>query len=319
MKLHKINNYRLRRLCQKLMIGVVITGVCGTTAMVSNVSTAQTVQASTKTRKLSKKAKIYNKNGHHIGKKTLKKGKRVKIYGKKYIGGRKFYNIGKGRYVAASKFKVTSKKNTVKQPTAPVNNVNSTTNPTNGVQTSQPTVTKTESIKVRKDGYCNLTFDPSTKTLHIKGNSGDTLGEGSIKDWVNNANKYIGKKKLKSDAIKHISIDGNITLPENCDSMFAKLYNLQTIDGLDKVDAKDVTSMEQMFYGDKRLKTLDLSSWDTENAQYHMDKMFYGDKALKNLNLTGNFVAYAGGNEMFRGVNPDSIQGINAKFISNNS
>lgn len=231
MKLKKMSNYGLRRLCEKLIAGVAIVGIFGTSITATNFNTTQTVQARS-----------------------------------------------------------------------------------------------TKRLKLGRDGDCILKFDPSTKTLHIKdGTSGNTLGGLSIYQFIYNAKKHLSKKHLlKPTDIKHISIDGNITLPNgnygDCELLFAKLYNLQTIDGLDKADAKDVTSMKQMFYGDKRLKTLDLSNWDTENTKWYMNKMFYGDKALKNLNLTGNFVVWsAGGNEMFRDVNPDAIQGIKAEFISNNS
>lgn len=62
-------------------------------------NTPTVVQAATYKKKLTKNAYIYNAKGKRVGKKVLKKGKLVKILGRKTIKGKKYYKIGKNKYV----------------------------------------------------------------------------------------------------------------------------------------------------------------------------------------------------------------------------
>ena len=68
------------------------------------------VQAASSTKKLTRNAAVYNINGKRIGKKTLKKNKRVKIHGTKNINGKAYYKIGKNSYVRTVNFKKSSSK-----------------------------------------------------------------------------------------------------------------------------------------------------------------------------------------------------------------
>lgn len=140
-----------------------------------------------------------------------------------------------------------------------------------------------------KNNDCLLKYDVATKTLHIKeGANSNTLGETPIYQAVYDAKKHISKRNMfKPTDIDHISIDSQIKLPENSDLLFGRLYNLQDISGLDKVDTGDVDSFERLFYKDKSLKDLDLSSWDTSSIGYSgASEMFSGAKSLTQINLT---------------------------------
>ena len=142
--------------------------------------------------------------------------------------------------------------------------------------------------KYSQDNDCILKFDPSTKTLHIKeGVNSNKLGSTPIYETVYNANKHISKKNMfKPSNIEHISIDSNIAFSDDSSYLFARLYNLQDIAGLDKVDTGKVYDISDMFFKDKKLTRLDLSSWDVSSVEYP-NNMFFGDTSLTEINLTG--------------------------------
>ena len=87
--------------------------------------------------------------------------------------------------------------------------------------------------------------------------------------------------------IEHISIDSNIALSDDSSYLFARLYNLQDIAGLDKVDTGKTEYVDHMFFKDKKLTQLDLSSWDASSFYYEMENMFSSDTSLTEINLTG--------------------------------
>lgn len=136
---------------------------------------------------------------------------------------------------------------------------------------------------------CLLKYDVTTKTLHIKeGANSNTLGKTPIYQAVYDAKKHISKRNMfKPTDIEHISIDSRIKLPGYSNLLFGRLYKLQDISGLDKVDTGDAVSFEKLFYKDKSLKDLDLSSWDTSSLyDAGASKMFAGAKSLTQINLT---------------------------------
>ena len=67
---------------------------------------------------------------------------------------------------------------------------------------------------------------------------------------------------FKPSDIEHISINSNIALSSNSEYLFARLYNLQDIAGLDKVDTGKVEDADYMFFNDKKLIQLGPSSWE---------------------------------------------------------
>ncbi len=83
--------------------------------------------------------------------------------------------------------------------------------------------------------------------------------DGSIMGWLVQANEddtapydlYIGYEgELKAKSLAYA---------------FYNMTNLETIDGLEKIDTSNVTNMKWMFYNTK-LSTLDLSKWDTSKV-----------------------------------------------------
>ena len=159
--------------------------------------------------------------------------------------------------------------------------------------TSHKTANVNKKINISKysqDNDCILKFDPSTKTLHIKeGVNSNKLGSTPIYDAVYNAKKHVSKKNMfKPSDIEHISIDSNIALSVDSSYLFARLYNLQDITGLDKVDTGKTEYVGHMFFKDKKLTQLDLSGWDASSFSYYtMENMFSGDTSLKEINMTG--------------------------------
>ncbi|RVU71213.1 MULTISPECIES: SLAP domain-containing protein [Lactobacillus] len=84
---------------------------------VSEVNSANTnvVQAAVRVqrKKLTHNAYVYRANGKRFNKKKLKKGLKVKIFGTKTIKGKKYYKIGKDKYVKVANFKRTNVKSSV--------------------------------------------------------------------------------------------------------------------------------------------------------------------------------------------------------------
>ena len=129
-----------------------------------------------------------------------------------------------------------------------------------------------------------------TATLHIsEGVNSNKFGNIPIYDVVYNAKKHISKKNMfKPSDVEHISIDSNIAFSRDSSSLFVKLYNLQDITGLDKVDTGKAEDLNNMFSKDKKSTQLDLSSWDTSSFEWYGKKeMFSGDTSLKEINVSG--------------------------------
>lgn len=68
--------------------------------------------------------------------------------------------------------------------------------------------------------------------------------------------------------------------------MFHGLENLTSIKGMEYLDTRKVTNMNQMFYNCSALTSLDVSAMDTRNVS-NMNDMFYGCEALTSLDVSG--------------------------------
>ncbi|MCX0292044.1 BspA family leucine-rich repeat surface protein [Lactobacillus kullabergensis] len=168
---------------------------------------------------------------------------------------------------------------------------------------------KVDISKYSQDNDCILKFDPSTKTLHIKEDvNSNKLGSTPIYDVVYNAKKHVSKKNMfKPSNIEHISIDSNIALSDDSSYLFARLYNLQDIAGLDKVDTGKTEYVDHMFFKDKKLIQLDLSQWDASSfAYYRMENMFSGDTSLKEINVTGWGIKLS--DDIFNGLDTTKVK-----------
>lgn len=74
---------------------------------VNQVNTTPTVveASAVAKKKLTHNAYLYRNNGKRYGKKVLKKGRTIKVYGEKTIKGKKYYRVGKKQYVKLANFK----------------------------------------------------------------------------------------------------------------------------------------------------------------------------------------------------------------------
>ena len=110
----------------------------------------------------------------------------------------------------------------------------------------------------------NYNYDQSTKTLTING--------GSVSDPTP-IFKQVG------DDIEHIKITGNLEISGSMLAFFAKLPNLTSIDGLNKISTSNATYCLYTFAWDKKLTSVDLNSWDVSNVTA-IDNMFDGCTSL---------------------------------------
>lgn len=105
---------KLGKITVSAMLGL---GILSSSEVALN-SNSQIVQAATSKKKLTKNAYIYNSKGHRTKAKKLRKGKKVKIYATKKIKGKKYYRIGKNKYVRTANF-AKKKNNTTLKLAAP--------------------------------------------------------------------------------------------------------------------------------------------------------------------------------------------------------
>ena len=131
-------------------------------------------------------------------------------------------------------------------------------------------------------------YDKKTKTFTIKSDKAGLIN-----------NRYVGDQKppinpfriawniddVNTDEIEIIKIDGPVTFNGNASSLFANLPNLKEIEGLNNLDTKGVTSMNQMFANDPKLTSLDLSNFDTSKVTDMMG-MFTNDSSLTSLDVS---------------------------------
>lgn len=104
---------------KKILLGLSIAALMtvGTGTIVnSNLGKPQEVIAASRIKKLRHRAAVYKSSGRRRGKKVLARGKKLRILGTKIIKGKKYYRIGKNRYVKAANFALAKMK-TVKKGT----------------------------------------------------------------------------------------------------------------------------------------------------------------------------------------------------------
>ena len=95
--------------------------------------------------------------------------------------------------------------------------------------------------------------------------------------------------------------------PRSTADWFNGFRRLQSIEGLNKVNTTNVTSMEGMFQGCEKLVSLDLTGFDTSNVT-NMRAMFDGCSALETLNVNSfNTSNVTNMGRMFGGLNLKSL------------
>ncbi|WEV50970.1 SLAP domain-containing protein [Lactobacillus sp. ESL0731] len=143
--------------------------------LVKNVIAATTIT-------LKKNSYIYNGKGKRVGKKVLKKSKRIKTYGTKIIKGKKYYYLGNGKYVVAANVETAVVPTTPTEPTKPTAPSNGGSTGSSSTPTPAPVVTAkdiTVNFKTLDDKDATIT-DPDGKAVAINGevkSDGHQVGE----------------------------------------------------------------------------------------------------------------------------------------------
>ncbi|WP_413522077.1 BspA family leucine-rich repeat surface protein [Brochothrix thermosphacta] len=123
--------------------------------------------------------------------------------------------------------------------------------------------TKKSKPELRSVGDAEVTYEGTVATVHA----------GILKQSI-----------LKKDTTK-IFLEDGVTFKNNSNNLFNGLKELTTIEGLEKVDTSNVTSMSSMFNDCSSLTTLDVSNFDTSNVT-NMSAMFSGCSSLTILDVS---------------------------------
>ena len=103
--------------------------------------------------------------------------------------------------------------------------------------------------------------------------------DGSVIGWV----EQIGDR---AEYILHIDANGKIQAPENSSALFRGFVQVHKIEFGDILDTSQVTDMSNMFFFCEKLKSLDVSYFNTQNVT-NMEEMFGSCKHLKTLDVSG--------------------------------
>ena len=121
----------------------------------------------------------------------------------------------------------------------------------------------------------------SGKTLHLTSNNG--TGYSGI--TINSSGQISYGLSLTDKLVfKKIVIDDEI-VADTAAYMFGGFLEITDIEGLDKLDTSQVTSMRQMFYNCQTLQSLDASSFNTSNV-VDMSDMFTRCYSLSSLDIS---------------------------------
>ena len=109
--------------------------------------------------------------------------------------------------------------------------------------------------------------------------------EGTEGEWKFNEGA-IAPERVKNNCKKVVFTPSfKQVTPTSCSSWFESFSNLTTIQGIENLNTEKVTNMMFMFYGCKKLTSLDLSSFNTENVT-NMNGMFNSCSSLTSLDLS---------------------------------
>ena len=124
-----------------------------------------------------------------------------------------------------------------------------------------------------------LHFHAGTLGASSHDNSYNFLGSIGVSPEVFNGNgQWI-------DALTQIIIDPGVKANQDSSYLFAGLYHLQKIVGLDNLDTVNVTNMSGMFLGCYKLTSLDVSHFNTANVT-DMSDMFVDCTSLTSLDVS---------------------------------
>lgn len=120
-------------------------------------------------------------------------------------------------------------------------------------------------------GYAELSNNENGKTLTFK--SGGTIPGGAMA--LNTGEESPAWNSLDKSEITQVAFDETFQYarPTSCYQWFSGFVNLSDIKNIQYLHTDDVTTMKYMFYSCKRLKKLDLRTFNTENVE-DMDNLF---------------------------------------------
>ncbi|HFP6581199.1 TPA: BspA family leucine-rich repeat surface protein [Enterococcus faecalis] len=126
-------------------------------------------------------------------------------------------------------------------------------------------------------GSSPWSFDDDTGVL--------TVETGELADYTEAPWNRKDAHKINATEIKQIDFKGAIKTPIDSLNLFASLENVESINGLENFNTSNTTSMNNLFFGDAKLTTLNLSHFDTSNVEL-MANMFADNKALTSLDVS---------------------------------
>lgn len=142
-------------------------------------------------KKLTHNAYVYRANGKRFNKKKLKKGLKVKILGTKTIKGKKYYKIGKNKYVKVANFKRTNVKSSV----VSITNY--------GTSTSKKT-SSNSGFRENKDYY--ITTDKNGNKV-VVGRTGSSKGASTTTTTATNGKRYNTRKSSWDNSASFTAAD----------------------------------------------------------------------------------------------------------------
>ena len=132
-------------------------------------------------------------------------------------------------------------------------------------------------------------FNSTSKTLTIrpKDSLNGASGSAQFKKDMTLASTW-GYDSVRSQ-IKKVEIQGSLSCANgaNLNYMFANMTNLESIEGLEKIDTSNANGMKYMFQNCRKLTNLDLSSFTNNGKIYELQGMFSGCSNLEKLVLGG--------------------------------
>lgn len=151
-----------------------------------------------------------------------------------------------------------------------------------------------------------------TATVTIEGNKA-IVREGEIVKYVD------APKELKTAIV--LDFDESVRFPNDASWLFEGATYITEINGLEKNDTSNVTTMAYMFGYMTKVRNLNLSNFNTSNVEV-LEKMFYRCENLTELdlssfdtkkNITLNNTFY--GCEKLKFLNIENFDTVNTKFF----
>ncbi|WP_161786449.1 BspA family leucine-rich repeat surface protein [Bifidobacterium bohemicum] len=161
--------------------------------------------------------------------------------------------------------------------------------------------------------------DPSGGCV-VNVEAGGQMGNTEGAPWTSN-----GPVGDIVNSITAIVFEGAVKAPDDSGDqdhhgmayLFNNLFALDRIEGLDNIDTTGVTTMKDLFAGDNKLKSVDVTGWSTSDVK-DMSGMFSGDRALAGIKgISGwDTAKVTNMGEMFNGV-PTDVLDLSAWKVGN--